>query len=257
MNATLFDHHIHSDRSDGTVSLADRARSVAIRPHGISDHFPWRDRLRTDDDVLRYVDEAARLGLRVGLEYDLGVAPPLRATTRQALDYLIGAIHQIQVDGVWIRYDEAGAYLKKQRSSFSERARFGDPVLARRLRDSILGVVRAGIERDAIDILGHATLSPLAAAGEPEAVYPADWQEELVGVCVAGGVAIEVNESYAVPHREFLERALRLGARFSVGSDTHRELGPLGRTEAMISAAGLPPDRFMSGARATSENRWT
>ena len=86
---TLFDHHIHSDRSDGTVSLADRAKTVAIRPHGISDHYPWRDKLRNEDDVKRYLDDATRLGLRVGIEYDLGVAPPLSAGTREALHYVI------------------------------------------------------------------------------------------------------------------------------------------------------------------------
>jgi len=44
--SALFDHHVHSDRSDGTVSLADRAKSVTVRPHGVSDHYPWRERFR-------------------------------------------------------------------------------------------------------------------------------------------------------------------------------------------------------------------
>ena len=153
---TLFDHHIHSDRSDGTVSLADRAKSVSVRPHGVSDHFPWRDKMRDDDDVRRYMDDAARLGLRVGLEYDLGVAPDLRATTRDGLHYMIGALHQLYVDGEWIHYDDAGA---------------------------------------------------------------------------------------------FLERAQAMGARFSVGSDTHFELRPLDKTMAMIRDARLDEARFLSGAR--------
>ncbi|MEK7862075.1 MAG: hypothetical protein AAB295_02285, partial [Chloroflexota bacterium] len=108
-----FDHHIHSDRSDGAVSLEKRAESVRIRPHGVSDHFPWRKGMRTDDDVLRYLDDASRLGLRVGLEYDLGVAPPLRPTTRASLHYVIGAMHQVEIaPGQWVRYDDAGSFLK-------------------------------------------------------------------------------------------------------------------------------------------------
>jgi len=83
----LFDHHIHSTRSDGTVSLEDRAKSGAARPHGVSDHYPWPTGMRSDSDVLRYLDDAARLGLRVGIEYDLGVAPPLPRSTHDALDY--------------------------------------------------------------------------------------------------------------------------------------------------------------------------
>ncbi len=246
---TLFDHHIHSDRSDGTVSLADRAKTVAVRPHGVSDHYPWREKMKGDDDVLRYLDDASRLGLRVGLEYDLGVAAELRASTRAGLHYLIGALHQLEVDGAWIRYDPAGAFLKGQTRSFPDAARFGDPALQSRIRERTLEVVRDGIERIGIDILGHATMSPLGALPDPEAAYPAEWQERLIHLCVEGDVAIEVNEAYGVPHRAFLERAQRLGARFSVGSDTHFELKPLDKTMAMIAAAGLPEDRFLAGRR--------
>ena len=249
MTLKLFDHHIHTERSDGTVSLAERASTVTVRPHGISDHFPWPGKMRDDDDVLRYLDDAARLGLRVGLEYDLGVAPPLRATTRASLHYMIGALHQLEVDGVRIPFDEAGAYLKGKLASFSERERFGDGALARRIRERMLEVVRQGFERDGIDILGHGTMSPLAALGNPEQAYPAEWQERLIQLCLDADVAIEVNEAYGVPHRQFLERAKRMGARFSVGSDTHGPLLPLDKTAAMIEAASLPHERFLVGER--------
>lgn len=249
MTLKLFDHHIHTERSDGTVSLVERARTVSVRPHGISDHFPWPGKMRDDDDVLRYLDDAARLGLRVGLEYDLGVAPPLRATTRASLHYMIGALHQLEVDGVRIPFDEAGAFLKGKLASFSERERFGDGALARRIRERMLEVVREGFERDGIDILGHGTMSPLAALGDPERAYPAEWQERLIQLCLDADVAIEVNEAYGVPHRQFLERAKGMGARFSVGSDTHGPLAPLDKTAVMIDAASLPHDRFLAGER--------
>ena len=245
----LFDHHVHSDRSDGTVSLEGRARSVAIRPHGVSDHYPWRDKLRDEDDVLRYLDEASRLGLRVGIEYDLGVAPPLTARTREALHYVIGAVHQVELDGKWVAFDDAGAFVKGRTKTFAEAERFADRVLQAKIRERMLEVVAQGIARDRIDILGHPTFSALQAVGDPEIVYPEEWQERLIALCVAGGVAIEVNESYGVPHREFLVRAARAGAAFSVGSDTHFELRPLARTEAMIAAADLERSRFLGGAR--------
>jgi len=245
----LFDHHIHSERSDGTVSLEERARTVSVRPHGVSDHFPWREKLRNDDDVLRYIDDAARLGLRVGLEYDIGVAPPLRATTRASLHYMIGAMHQLEVDGVRIPFDDAGAFLKGKIAAFAGRDRFSDATLARRIRERMIEVVRESLQRDGIDILGHGTMSPLAALGDPEGVYPVEWQEQLIQLCLDADVAIEVNEAYGVPHREFLERALRMGARFSVGSDTHYALAPLDKTQVMIEAASLPHERFLAGQR--------
>ena len=249
MTLKLFDHHIHTERSDGTVSLAERASTVSVRPHGVSDHFPWPGKMRDDDDVLRYLDDAARLGLRVGLEYDLGVAPPLRATTRASLHYMIGALHQLDVDGVRIPFDEAGAFLKGKLASLPQRERFGDGALASRIRERMLEVVRQGFERDGIDILGHGTMSPLAALGDPERGYPAEWQERLIQLCLDADVAIEVNEAYGVPHRQFLERAKRMGARFSVGSDTHGPLLPLDKTAAMIEGASLPHERFLLGER--------
>ena len=247
---TLFDHHIHSTRSDGTVSLEDRAKSVAQRPHGISDHYPWRTGMQRDDDVLRYLDDAARLGLRVGLEYDLGNAPPLARSTHDALDYVIGSVHQVTLDGKRVGYDLAGAHIKgRTKPPYSEAARFGDPALQRRVLETHLALVREGILETGIDIVGHPTMSPLAALGDPESGYPVEWQERLIELCVAGGVALEINEAYRVPHREFLVRAHARGVRFAVGSDTHFALVPLERTEAMIREAGVGGSTFLDGRR--------
>lgn len=247
----LFDHHLHSDRSDGTVPLAERARTVAVRPHGISDHYPWRDRMRDDDDILRYLDDAERLGLRAGIEYDLGAAPPLRPGTRERLHYLIGSVHQVDLGGGRrVRFDEAGAFLKGRAGpSYAERERFADPALRAAILERILAVVAQGIDEVGIDILGHPTVSPLAALGDPDEGYPAEWQERLIALCVRSDVAIEVNEAYRVPHRGLLVRAARAGARFAVGSDTHGELRPLDRTAAMIEEAAIAHERFLDGQR--------
>jgi histidinol phosphatase-like PHP family hydrolase len=196
------------------------------------------------------VDDAHRYGLRVGLEYDLGVAPELRPTTRDALHYLIGSVHQVALEtGEWIEFDTAGAYLKGRVTKFAKDKKFLDAALQERIRERTLEVVRAGVERDGIDILGHATMGPLAALGDPEAAYPAEWQERLIVLCRDNDVAIEVNECYGVPHREFLERAQRLGARFSVGTDSHFSIKPLDKTLEMIRRAGLSEDRFLAGTR--------
>jgi len=247
----LFDHHIHSSRSDGTVSLEGRAKSAAARPHGISDHYPWPTGMRNDDHVLQYLNDAARLGLRVGIEYDLGVAPPLPRSTHDALDYVIGSVHELTLDGARLGYDAAGAFLKGRAGpGYAETARFTDPELQRRVLEAHLALVREGILETGIDIVGHPTMSPLAALGDPEAGYPVEWQERLIALCVAHGVAIEINEAYRVPHRAFLERAHARGARFAVGSDSHFGLVALDRTEAMIHDAGVAAAPFLAGRRA-------
>jgi histidinol phosphatase-like PHP family hydrolase len=245
-----FDHHIHSTRSDGTVTLEERAKSVAARPHGISDHYPWRTGMQKDGDVLRYIDDAARLGLRVGIEYDLGVAPKLPRSTHDALDYVIGSVHEVKIDGKRVGYDAAGAHLKgRTPPPYAEAAKFADPELQRHVLEANLALVREGILETGIDILGHPTMSPLSALGDPEAGYPVEWQERLIALCVEHGVAFEINETYRVPHQAFLGRAYARGARFAVGSDSHFALVPLDRTEAMIREAGIGAARFLDGRR--------
>jgi len=139
--------------------------------------------------------------------------------------------------------------VKGRIKTFKERERFSDPALQRRLLERTLEVVADGIDRDRIDILGHPTFSALQALGDPERVYPEEWQEGLIDLCVKGGIAIEINESYRVPHREFLVRAARAGALFSVGTDTHFEIRPLDKTDAMIAAAALDRRDFLAGSR--------
>ncbi|MSQ37623.1 MAG: hypothetical protein EXR61_04845 [Chloroflexi bacterium] len=248
---TLFDHHVHTDRSDGRVSLADRGTTATSHRHGVSDHFPYRGSLESDDDVLRYQDDAARLGLRVGIEYDLGVAPRLLPLTRSTLDYVIGSVHQVHQRGERIGYDRAGAFLQGRGAGiYPERQRFAaDQDLQRHVLEQHLRLIAEGIEQIGIDIVGHPTFTPLAALGDPETGYPVEWQHRLIALCLAGDVAIEVNETYGVPHHEFLVRARTAGVRFSVGSDAHGPLTDLARTEAMIDAAMLPRDRFLDGCR--------
>ncbi len=241
MTRLPFDHHVHSVISgDSVVPLEERARTApGPRPHGVSEHFPSTE-LRDDDDVLRYVERAKGLGLRAALEYDLGVAPTLRPSTRDALDYLVGGVHQVTVNGREISYDAAGAFLKGRVGSYADALLFvGDPGVGSAVLEAILRVLTVSFERDRVDILAHPTFSPLAALGDPEAQYPREWQERLIALCLRHGVAIEVNESYRVPHRAFVERAREAGARFAVGSDSHGELLPLGYTIDLIDATGI------------------
>lgn len=252
-----FDHHVHAVLSgDSVVPLEERARTArGERPHGISEHYP-STHLRRDDDVLRYIDEAKRLGLAVALEYDIGVAPALRSSTRDALDYLIGGVHQVEVGGHLVSYEAAGDYLKRRAAAYADAHLFErDASLASLVLQAIVASLEASFERDRIDVLAHPTLSPLAAIGDPQSTYPREWQDRVIALCVRYGVAIEVNETYRVPHRAFLERAKAAGAKFAVGSDSHGELLPLTFTLALISQAGISErvrGQLVSGSSATS-----
>lgn len=255
--ANPFDHHVHGELSgDSAVPLADRARtSRGERPHGISEHYP-STHLADDDDVLRYIERAKRLGLSVALEYDIGIAPPLRRSTRDALDYLVGGVHQVAVGDRIISYDGAGDFLKGRRPTYANASLFArEPSLGRQVLEAILATLTASFERDRVDVLAHPTLSPLAALGDPETTYPREWQERLITLCVSSRVALEVNESYRLPHRVFLERAKAAGARFAVGSDSHGALLPLRYTLGVVGDAGIRDrlrNQTASGSSATS-----
>jgi histidinol phosphatase-like PHP family hydrolase len=253
---TPFDHHVHAELSgDSTVPLEERARTAhGPRPHGISEHYP-STHLHDDDDVLRYVERAKRLGLAVALEYDIGIAPPLRPSTRDALDYLVAALHQVEIGGRLISYDAAGDFLKSRTRAYADAALFADGALGPRVLEAILAAVGASFERDRVDILGHPTFSPLLALGDPEAAYPREWQERLIELCVRAGVALEINETYRVPHRAFVQRAAAAGARFSVGSDSHAELLPLRYTLELVRMSGVA--RRLRGQAAGSRSSAT
>ena len=257
MTANPFDHHVHAVLSgDSEVPLEERARTAhGERPHGVSEHFP-STHLRDDDDVLRYVERARPLGLAVALEYDVGVAPPLRASTRDALDYLVAGVHAVTVDGRQVAYDAAGQFVKGRVATFADAHLFTcDPLLARGVLDAIPAVLTASFERDRVDVLAHPTFSPLLALGDPEAAYPREWQERVIALCLRYGVAIEINESYRVPHRAFVDRARAAGATFAVGSDSHAALLPLRYTLGLVDAAGVRDrlrDQLRSGSSATS-----
>lgn len=237
----FFDFHVHSAVSgDSRVPLEERARTAAgEHPHGISDHFP-STQLRTLDDVARYVERARTLGLRVALEYDIGIAEPLPRSIRTSLDYLVGGLHQVVVDGVAVSYDDAGSYLKGRVTQFADRARYVDGSdFGRAVMEEILRTLSTSFEDERFDILAHPTFSPLAAVGDADVSYPAEWQERLIALCVRYGTALEVNESYRLPHARFLRRARDAGATFSVGSDSHEELLPLSYAQAVIGEAGI------------------
>src|SRR5260370_15414454 len=160
------------------------------------------------------MDDAARLGLHVGIEYDLGVAAPLPRATRDTLDYVIGSVHRVTLDGQKVGYDAAGQCIKGRMGPVSgEAKRFADPALQRRVLEAHLGLVREGILETGIDIVGHPTMSPLAALGDPDTAYPLEWQERLIALCARHGVAPEIHEADGLPHPAVLQRAHARAAR--------------------------------------------
>ena len=227
--ARVFERRGYAD-----ATLDDIAAEAGVSKPTVYQYVSSKQRL------LETIVEQAIYPLRDGIEQI--VASP--ASTREKLEAYV----RLHVNAA-IRYKPYYVVLMADQHQLSPQALRGYQSWAREVNHTAEQLLRQGIEEVGIDIVGHPTFLPLTALGEPEDVLPVEWQERFIEMCVKGRVAIEINESYRVPHREFLVRARERGALFSVGSDTHGAIAPLERTEAMIREAGLDRDAFLSGSR--------
>ncbi|MFH1609392.1 MAG: DNA polymerase/3'-5' exonuclease PolX [Candidatus Bipolaricaulota bacterium] len=192
------DLHVHSDWSDGEVSLPDLARAAegrGLTAIAITDHLKFAqaipglsagDLRRQIEEVRRLNEEMKGLVLLTGVEANIarnGTVDVPRDLLRD-LDIVIASVH---------------TYFRLKKKEMTER------------------IVRA-VEDEAVDILGHPTGRLI---GE-RAPYDADW-DEVFRRATKTGTALEVN---AHPQRldlcpELIRRALGFGVRLALGTDAH------------------------------------
>ena len=75
----------------------------------------------------------------------------------------------------------------------------------------------------------------------------AEFLDATIRLCVKHDIAVEINSKSRVPHAFFVQRALELGARFSLGSDAHRRqrCGDLAFSRQMVERCQIPPSRLL------------
>lgn len=194
------DLHLHSDWSDGEVSLPALVRGAAARGLNyiaITDHLKFAAAIPglSADDLRRQIEVVRRLGETVsgtriltGVEANIardGSVDVPRSLLPE-LDLVIASVH---------------THFRLGRKEMTER------------------IVRA-VEDEAVDVLGHPT-GRLIGERPP---YEADW-DEVFRRAAKAGTALEVN---AHPQRldlgaELIRRAIGFGARLTIGTDAHLE----------------------------------
>lgn len=194
------DLHVHSDWSDGEMTLAALARAAAARGLtciAITDHLKFAAAIPglSPDDLRRQIEELRRLGeattgvrILTGVEANIardGTVDVPRDLLRD-LDLVIASVH---------------THFRLGRKEMTDR------------------IVRA-VEDEAVDVLGHPT-GRLIGERPP---YEADW-DEVFRRAAKAGTALEVN---AHPQRldlggELIRRAIGFGVRLTVGTDAHVE----------------------------------
>ncbi|MDQ3702401.1 MAG: PHP domain-containing protein, partial [Chloroflexota bacterium] len=223
------DWHCHSTWSDGqgTVpGLVKRATARGVRL-GISDHA-LRDnrRLRTPEQLSAYRDLLREHDVLAGVEISVGDLSD--GVDLAAFDYVIASLHTVHVPaGVVsaVRYLNwrAGLY-----ASYSPSLAMGEREV---YFDAWLRSLEATLQMWPVTVLGHFSLLPdhanargvyvLGEEAVPDATAAA-WLDATIMLCLQYNVAIELNSKSRVPPQSFVERALELGATFSLGSDAHQ-----------------------------------
>jgi histidinol phosphatase-like PHP family hydrolase len=252
------DWHCHSTWSDGQGSLAGLARRAAaggVRL-GISDHI-LRDnrRLRTPEQLESYRLAVQAQGLYTGVELSVGEAAV--EVDLDAFDYIIASLHVVNLPEGPV---SAVRYLNWRAGIYPGYSPLPPRIDRRRYFDAWLTQLESTVRCWPVTILGHFSLLPdharedgsydLSDEPEPDETAAA-WLDATIALCLRHGVAIELNSKSRVPSPGFVQRALDLGASFSLGSDAHqqRRAGDLSYGLQLAQRLRIPAERILAAPR--------
>ena len=246
--ALVADLHLHSTFSDGYVPPAEIAQIMAAKGYrfGLTDHAFYRP-MDNPAAMRAYLDAVSGLpgpGCARGFEVDFGRPWPWPADVLERTDYLIGSLHSLDLDEGFLHFGPFFNYRAGLAAEYRPTLPLGD---GRRFLELCLAAIRHSLARQKVQIFGHCTLLPVVAdPGHPDEYLPRWWQEEIIGLAIDSGAAIEISGAWRVPHPEFIQLAVEMGATFSMGSDGHvrRQIGDLEYPLAMVERFGLSPERL-------------
>jgi histidinol phosphatase-like PHP family hydrolase len=163
---------------------------------------------------------------------------------------MIGSIHGIELHGMRIGFSPLIKYLKGGLPDYDPAAQIKDWDLFFRTH---LEVLRREFSEKDYSILGHCTMLPALALapGRPEEAFPEWWEEELISLLLTHHVALEISNRWRTPYDRLMEKAVRAGVAFSVGSDGHspERTCDLAYPRRMIGKFGVREDRIFDIGR--------
>jgi histidinol phosphatase-like PHP family hydrolase len=149
---------------------------------------------------------------------DLGRSFMISPEARERFDYIIGSVHGLQVGPFRVEFQPFVKFLQGQNPSYDPLTHVGD---LEAFFKAHLALLKSEYEKQKYDILGHCTMLPPMAAKDLEKVVPVWWEEGLIELLLKHGVAMEISNRWKTPYDRLMERAVKSGVRFSVGSDGH------------------------------------
>ncbi len=225
-----------------------RAQAEGVRV-GLADHAGLAEYLNTNDRLLAYADFLSQYPVARGLEMDLGRSFMISPEVRERFDYVIGSVHGLQVGPFRVEFQPFVKFLQGQNPSYDPLAHVGD---LEAFFKAHLALLKSEYEKQKYDILGHSTMLPPVASKDLEQVVPVWWEEGLIETLLKHGVALEISNRWKTPYDRLMERAVKAGVRFSVGSDGHdpKKTCVLDYPKSMIEKYRLETDRLFDITRS-------
>ncbi len=258
------DWHVHSAVSDGQGSLeeiAARAWAQGLTAVAITDHYdpfdPAHGHLAEGclKGILQALERRATFGtVFVGLERGPHPLPAVPA----GLFPVIGSVHYLTVSAPAGKRGPAGAAPVRR-----ARRNLFDDAYWRLYQEEVLRLA----EDPQLHILGHpAGYLPLDPLLPPSSTYAErrawekeiaarfftkDWYEALFRRAARNGLAIELHCATRTPEPEAVRLGLKLGVRFSLGSDAHSldRVGDVGWGVDLLESLGASPSDLFNPLR--------
>jgi histidinol phosphatase-like PHP family hydrolase len=229
----LLDLHVHSAASGSGAldlpTLLEVADEKGLRI-GVTDHVGADYNLSTEAKLNEHLDELADYPVLRAIELELCDELPLSRGTLRRLDYVLGALHTVKVQGksVWL----------------GEKGRL--PVETEVLVNAIVDKLVQAIEDAPIDMLAHPTLLPHALRPHAADLFDDRHLDRIGRAAAAKGVALELSGRLKLPHERAVERWLAAGARLALGSGGYSasEVGDLGWPFELLDHFRIDPERL-------------
>ncbi len=199
----MFDAHIHSTFSDGNLHV-DEIVKIARRKNfniGIADHAGSTYPLCSHEAIFDYLKVLKKYPVKCSLELNINENFSLNDDILEDLDYCIGGVHF-----------EGNTLVGISEITANHTQEF---------MDTIVEIMVDAMNKGRMNILSHLTCLPKCITHLSGELFTPIRCDKIISTAVKNNIYLEINNLFKVPNEEFVDRALRAGACFSVGSDGH------------------------------------